>query len=218
MNQITLISAILLPLVVHAAGPENRLSPEEQKEGYILLFDGKSLSGWDGDPSVWSVKDGSIVGSTEGAPLKHNTFLIYRTRKFSDFVLRVDLKLRNHNSGIQFRSEEKPEWVLTGYQADASEAGDKSAWGNFYEEQGRGRNVMKTPDEGWLIGKKIYHKGEWNTYEITAKGDQIRFLLNGVETIQVVDSKASDGWLGLQCHTGEPMRVEFRNLRIKPLR
>jgi hypothetical protein len=208
---------MLLPLLAWAADP-NRLTPQEKQEGYILMFDGQALKGWDGDPAVWSVKDGVIVGSTEGVKLKHNTFLIYRSRKFSDFVLRVDIKLRNHNSGIQFRSHERPEWVLTGYQADASEAGDKSAWGNFCEEQGRGRNVMKTPDEGWLIGRKVYRKGDWNTYEITARGDEMRFVLNGVETIRIHDSKAADGWIGLQCHMGEPMRVEFRSLRIKPLR
>jgi len=215
--RIILLLGILAPLAAPASEPLNRLSTEEKKEGFILMFNGKNLDGWDGNPAVWSVKDGVIVGSTDGSPLKHNTFLIYRSRKFSDFIMRADIKLRNHNSGIQFRSEELPEWVLMGYQADASEAGEKSAWGNFYEEKGRGRNVMRSPDQGWLIGQKAYRKGDWNTYEITAKGDHMRFVLNGVETIQVTDSKAADGWIGLQCHMGEPMRVEFRNMRIKPL-
>jgi hypothetical protein len=217
MRTIVLLG-LLVPLAASGAEPMNRLSPQEKREGFILMFNGKNLDGWDGDPAVWSVKDGVIVGSTEGGPIKHNTFLIYRPRKFSDFTMRVDLKLRNHNTGIQFRSEELPEWVMTGYQADASEAGEKSAWGNFYEEKGRGRNVMKIPDQGWLIGRKVYRKGDWNTYEIAAKGDQIRLVLNGVETINLTDGKAADGLIGLQCHMGEPMRVEFRNLRIKPLR
>jgi hypothetical protein len=208
---------MLVPLALFGAEPINQLSPQEKKEGFVLLFNGKNLDGWDGDPAVWSVKNGVIVGSTESCPLKHNTFLIYRAGKYSDFVMRVDLKLRNHNTGIQFRSKELPEWVMTGYQADASEAGAKSAWGNLYEEKERGRGVMKTPDQGWLIGQKVYHKGDWNTYEITAKGDQIRFVLNGVETLNLTDGKAAEGLIGLQCHMGEPMLVEFRNLRIKPL-
>lgn len=217
MMRTIVLFGLIVPLALPAADL-NRLSPEERKDGFALMFNGKNLDGWDGDPAVWSAKDGVIVGSTEDGQLKHNTFLIYRAGKFSDFVMRADIKLRNHNSGIQFRSQELAEWVMTGYQADASEAGEKSAWGNFYEEKGRGRNVMRTPDQGWLIGQKVYHKGDWNTYEITAKGDRIRFVLNGVETIQIVDSKAADGWIGLQCHMGEPMRVEFRNMRIKALR
>ncbi len=218
MKRTIVLLGMLVPVAASGAEPVNRLSPQEKKEGFVLMFNGKNLDGWDGDSAVWSVKDGVIVGSTDGGPLKHNTFLIYRRSKFSDFVMRVDLKLRNHNTGIQFRSQELPEWVMTGYQADASEAGEKSAWGNFYEEKGRGRGVMQTPDQGWLIGQKVYHKGDWNTYEIKAQGDRMRFALNGVETVNLADGKATDGLIGLQCHMGEPMRVEFRNVRIKPLR
>lgn len=218
MKRTIVLLGVLIPLAASGADPVNRLSPQEQKDGFILLFNGKNLDGWEGNPALWSVKDGVIVGSTDGGAIKHNTFLIYRSRKFSDFVMRVDMKLRNHNSGIQFRSEEQPEWVMTGYQADASEAGEKSAWGNFYEEKGRGRGVMKTPDQGWLTGQKVYHKGDWNTYEITAKRDRMSFVLNGVETLSLTDDKATEGLIGLQIHMGEPMRVEFRSLRIKPLR
>ncbi len=218
MKRALVMLGVLIPLAASGAEPMNRLSPQEKKEGFVLMFNGKNLDGWDGDPAVWSVKEGVIVGATEAGQLKHNTFLIYRQSKYSDFVMRVDLKLRNHNTGIQFRSKELPEWVMTGYQADASEAGAKSAWGNLYEEKERGRGVMKTPDQGWLVGQKVYRKGDWNTYEITAKGDQIRFVLNGVETLNLTDGKTAEGLIGLQCHMGEPMRVEFRNLRIKPLR
>ena len=85
------------------------------------------------------VEDGAIVGSSDGHTIEQNTFLIL-DRPFSDFVLRLELKLRNGNSGIQFRSKVFADWVVKGYQADASDAGDRSAWGNFYEEKGRGRN------------------------------------------------------------------------------
>ena len=86
-----------------------------------------------------------------------NTFLIHQGT-FSNFILKVDIKLRNHNSGIQFRSERLPGegWIMKGYQADASEVGDeKSAWGNFYEERGHARGAMKTPDHCWLVAKPL---------------------------------------------------------------
>src|SRR5215831_9577786 len=148
----------LLSALLEAAsgdGAANRLTPQEKKDSYILLFNGKNLDEWDGDPALWSVNDGAIVGSSDGHPFQVNTFLIYRG-SFANFILKADIKLRNHNSGIQFRSVQLPApgWIVKGYQADASEVGaDKSAWGNFYEERGRGRDIMRTPDEGWRIGK-----------------------------------------------------------------
>ena len=111
-----------------------------------------------------------------------------------------------------------PNFVVTGYQADASEVGDHSAWGNFYEEKGRGRAVMKTEDEGWLKAKSLVRHGDWNSYEVFAQGSQIRLKFNGAETINLQDDKAREGVIALQLHAGTPMRVEFRNIRLKVLR
>lgn len=197
----------------------NELTPQEKKEGFTLFFNGKNLDGWEGDPVRWSVQNGVIVGSSDGHPFKVNTFLIHK-RTYKNFILRADIKLRNHNSGIQFRSEQLPGegWMVRGYQADASEVDDaKSAWGNLYEERLRGRNAMKTPDQGWLIAKPLVHHGDWNSYEILADGDHIRLTFNGVVTIDAHDSAASSGIIALQLHAGPEMRVEFRNLRIKIL-
>jgi hypothetical protein len=202
---IRLVAAWMLAL---AAVPADELS----------LFNGRNLDGWEGDPALWSVRGGVLTGSSDGHAVKQNTFLIYK-RPFADFLLKTDVRLRNGNSGIQFRSTvlPGPGWVVTGYQADLSDAGDRSAWGNFYEEKGRGRAVMKTPDEGWRVGQKVYRKGDWNSYEILAQGKRIQLKLNGVVTIDTTDEKAATGVIALQLHAGEPMQVEFRNMRIKPL-
>jgi hypothetical protein len=184
------------------------------------LFDGKGLTGWDGDPELWSVQNGAIVGSSDGHPFKVNTFLIYRKNKFANFILKADIKLRNFNSGIQFRSEQLPGpgWMVKGLQADASEAGEeKSAWGNFYEERGRSRTMMKTPDQGWLIAKSIVRHQDWNSYEILADGDHFKLTLNGVMTIDTHAPSPASGIVALQLHAGEPMRVEFRSLKLKQL-
>ncbi|MBI3698209.1 MAG: DUF1080 domain-containing protein, partial [Acidobacteria bacterium] len=100
------------------------------QEGYISLFNGHDLDGWQGDPALWTVQNGVLVGSTDGHPIKQNTFLIYK-QPYADFILQADARLRNGNSGIQFRSSALPGpgWVVTGYQADFSEAGERSAWG-----------------------------------------------------------------------------------------
>src|SRR5882762_6796245 len=196
---------LVMPVLLHAAGEQqNQLTPAEKREGYILLFNGKNMDSWEGDPERWSVKDGILIGSSDGKPFKVNTFLIHKGT-FSNFILKADVKLRNHNSGIQFRSEQMPGegWIVKGYQADASEVGEeKSAWGNFYEGRGRGRNVMKTPDAGCLVARALTHRGDWNTYEILADGDHIRLTLNGVVTQDVHDSAASTGISALQLHAG----------------
>ncbi len=201
-----------------AAGRANRLSEQERREGYVLLFNGKNLDGWDGNPDLWSVRDGAVVGSSDGEKVDTNTFLIYE-RPFSDFILKVDVRLRNGNSGIQFRSRRAPGpgWVAHGYQADFSRAGERSAWGNFYEEKGRGRGVMKTDDEGWRQAEQIVRVDDWNEYEIFARGNRIRLTLNGKVTIDAEDDVSSEGVLAIQLHSGPSMQVECRNIRIKEL-
>jgi hypothetical protein len=212
------VAAALLALVALAAPGANELTDQERREGFVLLFNGKNLDGWEGDADLWSVRGGAIIGSSDRKRIEQNTFLVYK-QPFSDFLLRAEVRLRNGNSGIQFRSAHQPDpgWVVTGYQADLSDAGDRSAWGNFYEEKGRGRAVMKTPDEGWRAAQKIVRAGDWNQYQILARGNRIQLKLNGVVTIDATDEKASSGLIALQLHSGEPMQVEFRNIRVKPL-
>jgi hypothetical protein len=97
---------------------------------WMPLFDAKALNGWEGDPRVRTVENGAIVGTTDTDKVDQSTFFIHRD-PVADFHLMVEVKLRNHNSGIQFRSQcvEDPGWIVAGYQTDFSDAGDNSAWG-----------------------------------------------------------------------------------------
>jgi hypothetical protein len=179
------------------------------QDGFVSLFNGKNLDGWDGDPRMWSVRDGMIVGATEGVTMTDNSFLISR-KPYGNFILRVEMKLRNHNSGIQFRSEAMPNWVVRGYQADA--AGD-NYWGNLYEEKGRGTLV-----DGWTgKGQNAVKLKDWNDYEILCDGDHIKLTLNGTVTADLHDSARLEGIIAFQLHRGPPMEVYFRNVRIKIL-
>lgn len=188
---------------------DNALTPAERQEGYELLFDGKTLDGWQGDPRLWSVEDGAIVGSTFGQALKDNSFLISR-QAFSDFVLQVDVRLDNHNSGIQFRSEALPDFVVRGYQADAAQG---NWWGSLYGEK-TGRGVIAN---GWAgKGETVVRPG-WNHYEILCQGSLIRLTLNGLVTVELEDTMAAEGIIALQLHQGPPMKVAFRNIKIKRL-
>jgi hypothetical protein len=157
------------------------------------------------------VKDGEIVGSTEGVKLTQNTFLIYRAGTFKNFVLKAQAKLRNHNSGIQFRSEALDNWVVKGYQADMAEG---NWWGSIYEEKGT-RGVMVN---GWKgKAEKVVKPNDWNDIEIFCQGDQIRITLNGLVTAELKDSVRLEGVIALQLHAGPAMEVRFRNLTIQEL-
>ena len=183
-----------------------------EEAGFRPLFDGKTLDGWAGDPRLWSVKDGAIVGSTEGVTLDSNQFLIYRKKQFGDFILKADVKLRNHNSGIQFRSEELPNFVVKGYQADMAE---DNWWGGVYEERGT-RGVMVN---GWKgKAETVVKKGDWNEVEIFAQGDHIQIKINGLLTADMHDSAKLEGIIAFQLHRGPPMEASFRNIRIKELK
>ena len=90
--------------------------------GFVPIFDGKTLNGWDGDPRYWRVENGEIVGETTPEKVvTQNNFLIWRGGTVKDFELKVEFRMNGTNSGIQYRSTELPnvgKWVLKGYQAD----------------------------------------------------------------------------------------------------
>jgi hypothetical protein len=183
------------------------------KDGFQPLFNGKNLDGWDGDPRLWKAQDGMIIGSTEGAPLEYNSFLMTR-KSYANFILKAQAKLRNHNSGIQFRSEEVPglRWAVRGYQADMAE---DNYWGCIYEERGT-RGVMVN---GWKDkAEKVVKLKDWNDLELLCDGDHINLKVNGLETADLHDSAKLDGIIALQLHKGPPMQVYFRNMEIKVLK
>jgi hypothetical protein len=183
----------------------------DSEAGFLPLFDGKTLEGWEGDPRLWSVQDGAIVGSTEGVDLTDNSFLTYKKREFADFILRADVKLRNGNSGIQFRSEQLPNHVVKGYQADMAEG---NWWGSIYDEKGT-RGVMVN---GWKgKAEKVVRPTDWNQVEVYAKGDHIRVTVNDLVTAELNDDLRLQGIIALQLHRGPAMQVSFRNLRIRTL-
>ena len=210
---------------------------DHHEEGFISLFDGKSLTNWDGNPKFWSVEDGAITGTTtKDNPTKGNTFVIWRGGMVDDFELRLKFKIVGGNSGIQYRSEDKGNWVVGGYQGDF-ESGDTYS-GILYEEKGRGILAQRGQVTHVLPGdkpkievvatigdtndiNKVIRKEDWNEYKIIARGNQLMHIINGRMTCQVIDHDekkgAKSGVLALQLHAGPPMKVQFKDIRLKPL-
>lgn len=174
-------------------------------ETLVLFFNGKDLSNWDGDPELWKVEDGQIVGhSTAG--LKRNEFL-KNQMVIGDFRLVCQVKLtpNQENSGLQFRSETSANSEVKGYQADAG----AGWWGKLYEEQGRGLLWDKS-------GEEYVRSGDWNTYEVVAIGHQILTAINGHPCVNLTDPKgASQGIIALQLHAGGPMEVRFKDFQLE---
>ena len=176
------------------------------------LFDGESLDGWEGDEALWSVVDGTIQGSTVDNKIDHNTFLA-TTKPYKNFVLRLKFKLRNHNSGVQFRSRQHDDYVVRGYQADIAQ---QRFMGILYEEGGRG--ILADVDAA-EVGEHV-NEGEWNEYVITVDGPHITQELNGFTTVdytETSDEGANEGIIALQLHTGPAMQVWFKDIELKEL-
>lgn len=202
---------LVLTLALNLAlslGAQNKLTKEEKKDGFQLLFDGKTLKGWEGEKDLWTVVNGEIFGSTEKRKIKTNTFLI-STKEYSDFELRLDMKLRNHNSGVQIRSEKLPDFAMKGLQADAENG---KWWGGFYDEKGTRGIMVRAYDKA----KTVLKEGDWNSIVIRCKGEDVSVSINGLETAAVKEPKPS-GLIGFQMHVGPPMEVHFRNIRLKDL-
>lgn len=176
------------------------------------LFNGKDLSGWEGDLSLWKVVDHAIVGDSPG--IKHNQFLATK-EEFGDFELKLEFRMKDGigNSGVQFRSKRVANSTeISGYQADVGE----KYWGCLYDESRRNKTLVEAPTEL----ESTLKKGDWNEYSIRAQGDQILLKLNGVTTVDYRESDpeiARKGIIALQVHSGGPLKVEFRNLRIRKL-
>jgi len=228
--------------------PATGVYPETQPDdntGFVSIFDGKTLNGWDGDTQFWRVENGEIIGETTPENvMKQNSFLIWRGGTIKDFELKVEFRMNGTNSGIQYRSSELPnvgKWVLKGYQADIDFT--EGYLGNVHDERGRapsgeGHAVLSRRGEITravdgpkykvigTIGDPTYLRGVmnvngWNQYHIIARGRVLIQLINGQLMAVAIDEDAKhfapEGLLGFQMHTGPPFKIEYRNVMLKKI-
>ena len=240
---LTWIFAISVALQAVAETP--RVAPGETG-GMQSLFNGKDLTGWDGDPRLWSVNNGAIRGETTSKYRAHgNTFLIWEGGNTKDFELRLSFRCNaTNNSGIQYRSKHikdekvRNDWVVRGYQHEIrNEHKLPNVAAFIYDEGGgRGRLCLVGEKATWdNDGKKVSQRmmdepefqklfklNDWNDVVIVAKGNRIRHYLNGKLVVDFTDNAPelalSDGQLALQLHAGKPMWVEFKDIRLKEIK
>lgn len=181
------------------------------------LFDGKTLTGWEGNLKVFRVEDGAIVGGTMKEKLDHNEFLC-TTREFADFELRVKFKLTGDpekaNAGVQIRSKRIPNnYEVIGYQADLGQ----NYWGALYDESRR-KKILAGPNLDEL--KKVLKRDDWNEYLIRAEGKHIRLSINGFQTVDYTEPEEGieqRGCICVQIHSGPPSEARYKDISITPL-
>jgi len=226
---------------------------QKKEKGFVKIFDGKTLKGWDGDTKYWRAENGSLVGEiTPETLLKTNSFIVWQGGEPGDFELKGSFKIAEKgNSGINYRSDKVADVpnALRGYQADID--GAIRYTGQNYEERKRttlgyrGEIVTvndptdKSPEafkanlknNAWLgrtvtgsLGtsdelKTKIKSEDWNEFHIIAKGNRLQHYINGVLMSDVTDNDTvngkAKGYLGVQVHVGPPMKVEYKDIRIK---
>ena len=220
-------------------GTSLSIKSQDRFAGFIKIFDGKTMKGWEADRTFWRIENGTFVGEVTAAhAIKTNTFLIWRGGLPANFELIAQYRISPEgNSGIQYRSEEVKgiRYALKGYQADID--GANTYTGQNYEERGRGflamrgeKALLKTDQKPLIKGsvgnsdslKSLIKVGDWNEIHIIAKGNHLQHFINAVLMSDATDedSKARkfNGVLGFQVHVMPTMKVEYKNIYFKNLK
>ena len=234
-----------LPMAAQTFIPKQSDRPEAiagDEAGFRPIFDGKTLTGWEGDPKYWRVADGVMTGEiTPETVIKSNTFIIWRDGAPKDFELKVDYRITSGgNSGINYRSVVVPDpvtptnkFAMRGYQCDID--GQNRYTGNNYEEKGRlflsvrGQVTHVTGTRTPIVLSTLGDNKElaslintdWNSIHLIVRGNTLMHIVNGhLMSITIDDDAAGrkmEGLIGVQVHVGPPMKVEYKNWRLKNL-
>lgn len=203
------------------------------QDGFMSVFDGRTLRGWEGDARYWSVEDGALTGRADGT-LKMNRFITWKHSTIRNFDLRVKVKVSaGGNSGLQYRGTSRPDLgldIVTGYQCDVV-ANNPNYNGMLYEEKGRrilshtGEKVIVDSDgQPWVVGTMPVPElpaDEWHEYRVLVRGNHHQHWIDGHMTADLIDldknGRSLEGVLAVQVHVGPPMKVQYKDFKIKHL-
>ncbi len=203
--------------------------------GFVPIFNGEDLQGWDSKPGAWEVRDGEMWST--GASEERN-WIIWRGGEPADFVLRLEFRWDRGNSGVQVRSDDLGDWQVFGYQVEIARQNKMGLWHHSLLDQEHPkkkiRHLMTTAGEEAVIeesGQRAntkfapavtvqahYKEHEWNTMELIVRGDKLIQNINGVHFATLIDRDAemsrAKGFIGFQDH-GKGCIAGFRNIRMK---
>ena len=234
---ITLVFSVGCAQAVEA---DKKVDVDHTEAGFVQIFNGRDLTGWDGEPRFWSVKDGVIVAQVSpGVPVKNHSYLLWQGGKVRDFELHVKLRSTVGNSGIDYRAEpvltdrngEDLKWTIRGYQHDIAKGwmGSLYNWGKTGAQPGKfivvsgdgivTKHIGSVADREALSQVSYYKPNDWNEFVIIARGSHILHRINGYPVVEFIDNSRDtrrEGVLGLQVHSGRgPFLNEFKDIRIR---
>ncbi len=236
--------ASALFLIIVAFQLANAADPAKPGDNWIEPFNGRDLIDWDGAPSFWRVEGGVLVGETTPEhKVDHHSYLIWRGGEVRDFELRVKFRIagKSANSGVQYRSKDLGNHEVAGYQCniEPSRVGFTAVLEEMKDREGKRRHghlaevgeVVRFAANGerkvaGTTGKPAevnagLMKDDWNDLTILADGPRLRHWLNGKLVVDVTDEdahlSARNGLLALQLHLGPPMKVEFKDMRLRSI-
>lgn len=236
-NKIIVFSSFTLVIALLAL--TNTLYAQKKEKNFVSISNGRDLKGWKGDSTYWRMENGLLIGEvTPSTLLKRNSFIIYQKNMPDNFELKVEYRVSaKGNSGINYRSVliDGERFALKGYQADID--GEDNWSGQNYVERGReflalrGQKVVIEPNGKIQLTdtlgtkadlQKFIRKEDWNEYHLIINGNRLQHFINGVLMSDVTDQdsvhQTFTGYLGVQVHVGPPMKIEYRDFRVKKLK
>jgi len=195
----------LILILSSAAAAQNALTPKESADGWILLFNGKSMAGWQSRPTSekdssgdWKAENGLLIcGGTQPSWLGTDA-------AYADYNLQVDFRgPEKVNSGVFLRSQKEGQPHITGYELQ------------IWDYQPAGFNTGSLVGSVKASATKIL-ADQWNHYDITAVGDHFVIVLNGKTLLDAHDGQHASGVVGFQCQRDN--RIEFRNIKLRPMK
>ncbi len=201
------------------ARSEDKPATVEKEEGFVVLFDGKTFEGWEGNLKHFRIEDGAVVAGTMKEKIPRNEFLCTK-QEFGDFELRLQAKLvgEGANAGVQFRTQRIPDHhEVIGYQCDMGHMQGRWIWASLYDESRR-KTFLAHGDADAVA--KALKPNDWNDFVVRCQGSRVQMWLNGVKTVDYLEADqkvARTGIIGVQIHGGPPAEASYRKIRLKPL-
>ena len=223
---IIVYSCLTMPYLAFSQSTNEASEPAVIGPGTIDLIEGRTLDEWKVPSGHWSIEEERIVGQTGGENLEIPEWL-YTKQRFSDFVFTCELKLTgddHRNTGIYYRVNtfrfesyqgNKSFEAPSGYEFDAAFSNSYTgSLGDWYTRP----SLRIYADQAVIT--QVYKPGKWNRMTIRAYGNRLEYWINGIKIMDYLDHDPKaflEGVIGLQLHDGSAMRVEFRNIRVRPL-
>lgn len=201
-----------------------------EDRGFVCLFDGKDLTGWEGRPGAWEVKDGAIWCTGKEAS---RNWLIWRDGEPKDFELRLKFKYVKGNSGVQVRSKEIEPFMVRGYQVEVAAQNKMGLWHHSISPAKHrshlataGQRVRIAADGNKTVDQvaepekvqAAYRHDDWNELIVVGKGARLIQKINGVVFADLTDEDAEyatqAGVLAFQDH-GRGTIVGFKDIWLK---